>query len=74
MEAAGMRLALGPEERAVAYLVRERSPASSPARRCAWQVRGGGRGDHVADERRRLIVADRMEQDRITFDWAPASP
>lgn len=70
MEAAGMRLALAPDERAVAYLVREPFPSVSTG----TSLRAGKLGDEGVAVTSRMndggsIFADGMEQDRIAFDW-----
>jgi hypothetical protein len=70
MEATGIRLELGPEERSLAFLVREPFPSVSTG----TALRSGKFGDSGITIRSEMneggvIFADGIEQDFITFGW-----
>ncbi len=70
MEATRLQVALDPQEKAVAYFVREPFPSVSTG----TNLRGGKLGQTGLAITSRMndggaIFADGMEQDRIAFDW-----
>lgn len=70
MEATGIHLPVGPQEKAVAYFVREPFPsvATGTALR-AGKLFDGGLTITSRMNEDGTIFADGMEQDRIAFDW-----
>ena len=70
MEATGMRFALDPQERAIAYFVREPFPSISTG----TNLKAGKLSDGSLSVTSRMndggtIFADGMEQDFLRFDW-----
>jgi NAD kinase len=70
MESMGTHLPLGPEERAVAYFVREPFPSIATG----TSLRAGKLADESIEVTSRMndggvIFADGMEQDFLVFDW-----
>ena len=70
MEATGMRFALDPQERAIAYFVREPFPSISTG----TSLKAGKLSDGSLSVTSRMndggtIFADGMEQDFLRFDW-----
>lgn len=70
MEASGLHVSLDPEEKAIAYFVREPFPSVATGTDLrAGKLGNGGLAITSRMNEGGTIFADGMEQDRIAFDW-----